>query len=90
MIKKWQEGYNVIYAKRARREGEEVFKKATTYAFYRVMQRMRHIKLPEDAGDFRLLSRRAVDAINYPAASWRGIKILAKSIRSKRGELDPK
>lgn len=64
LIEEWQNGYDVVYAKRSRREGESLVKKTTAHAFYRVMQRMGHVKLPEDTGDFRLLSRRAVDALN--------------------------
>lgn len=64
LIKEWHNGYDVVYAKRARREGETFFKKLSAAAFYRIMQRLSRIKLPEDTGDFRLLSRRAVDAIN--------------------------
>jgi glycosyltransferase involved in cell wall biosynthesis len=64
LIKEWQNGYDVVYAKRARRDGETLFKKLSAAAFYRLMQRMSRIKLPEDTGDYRLLSRRAVDALN--------------------------
>ncbi len=64
LIKEWHNGYDVVYAKRARREGETFFKKLSAAAFYRIMQRLSRIKLPEDTGDFRLLSRRAVDALN--------------------------
>ena len=64
LIREWQNGYDVVYAKRSRREGESFIKKATAHGFYRIMQRMGHVKLPEDTGDFRLLSRRAVDALN--------------------------
>ena len=64
LINEWHNGYDVVYAKRSRREGESFIKKATAHGFYRIMQRMGHVKLPEDTGDFRLLSRRAVDALN--------------------------
>ncbi len=64
LIKEWHNGYDVVYAKRTRREGETFFKKLSAAAFYRIMQRLSRIKLPEDTGDFRLLSRRAVDALN--------------------------
>lgn len=60
----WQEGYDVVYAQRTRREGETWFKKATASAFYRLMQRVGSVKLPQDTGDYRLLSRRAVEALN--------------------------
>jgi glycosyltransferase involved in cell wall biosynthesis len=54
----------VVYAQRTRREGETLLKKTTSHLFYRVMQKLGHVKLPKDTGDFRLLSRRAVNALN--------------------------
>ena len=64
LIAEWQNGYDVVYATRRRREGESMFKKATAHAFYRFMQRIGDVQLPADTGDYRLLSRRAVDALN--------------------------
>lgn len=64
LIDEWQDGYDVIYAKRSRREGESAFKKLTAHLFYRLMGAIGQIKIPEDTGDYRLLSRRAVDALN--------------------------
>lgn len=64
LIAGWREGYDVVYAKRASREGETRMKRATAKAFYRVVQRMAgQVHIPEDTGDFRLMSRRAVDAL---------------------------
>jgi len=59
----WEQGFDVVYAQRSRREGESSFKKATAYAFYRVIQNVSRVAIPEDTGDFRLLSRRAVCAL---------------------------
>ena len=59
----YQEGYDVVYAQRRVREGETWFKKATAFAFYRVIQRLTRVKIPADTGDFRLLSRRALDSL---------------------------
>ncbi len=58
-----REGFDVVYAKRTVREGETALKKATAYGFYRVMRSLSRVPIPEDTGDFRLLSRRAVDAL---------------------------
>ena len=63
LVNHWREGYDVVYAKRLGREGETLVKKATAYAFYRVIQRLNRVRIPEDTGDFRLLSRRAVDSL---------------------------
>ncbi len=74
LIEEWQKGYDVIYAKRARREGESGFKKLTAHIFYRIMRTIGQIKIPEDTGDYRLLSRRAVDALNTLSEQHRFMK----------------
>jgi polyisoprenyl-phosphate glycosyltransferase len=63
-IKEWKNGYDVVYGKRTERREEPILKKLTAHLFYRFIQRLTRVKLPENAGDFRLLSRRAVNAIN--------------------------
>lgn len=63
MIMYWEEGYDDIYAKRRSREGETWFKKFTSSAFYRLLQRMTKIPIQEDTGDFRLLDRRAIESL---------------------------
>ena len=63
MIVEWRSGYDVVYAQRTSRAGESVFKKTTAHLFYRVIQRLSRVNIPRDVGDFRLLSRRAVDAL---------------------------
>jgi len=59
----WREGYDVVYGTRASRAGETRLKKWTSSAFYRVMRRLSATPVPRDTGDFRLLNRRALDAI---------------------------
>jgi glycosyltransferase involved in cell wall biosynthesis len=63
LIEKWRSGYDVVYAKRIERRGESLMKRLTARAFYRVMRKVAKVKIPEDTGDFRLLSRRAVAAL---------------------------
>jgi polyisoprenyl-phosphate glycosyltransferase len=63
MVHYWHKGYDVVYAKRTAREGETWLKKATAALFYQLIRRVSRIYIPEDVGDFRLLSRRAVDAL---------------------------
>jgi glycosyltransferase involved in cell wall biosynthesis len=63
LFRGWVEGYDVVYGKRTSRAGESIVKKSTAYLFYRIIQRLSRVRLPEDTGDFRLLSRRAVDAL---------------------------
>ena len=59
----WREGYDVVYGTRASRAGETAVKKLTSAAFYRVMERLTDKPIPRDTGDFRLMSRRVVDAL---------------------------
>jgi dolichol-phosphate mannosyltransferase len=63
MLDRWRAGADVVYAVRERRVGETRFKLATARWFYRLMSRMANIELQEDAGDFRLMGRRALDAL---------------------------
>ncbi|USN99884.1 MAG: glycosyltransferase family 2 protein [Phycisphaeraceae bacterium] len=63
MIDRYCAGYDVVYGKRVERAGESGFKLFTAWVFYRLMRRLVHRDLPADAGDFRLVSRRALDAI---------------------------
>jgi polyisoprenyl-phosphate glycosyltransferase len=60
---KWREGFEVVYAVRDDRTGESRVKLATASWFYRVLGRMSEVGIPRDAGDFRLIDRRVVDAV---------------------------
>lgn len=64
MIQYWQNGYDVVYAQRVAREGETWIKIRTAALFYRTIRRFSRIDIPKDTGDFRLMSRRAVDSLN--------------------------
>jgi dolichol-phosphate mannosyltransferase len=63
LLAKWREGYEVIYAVRAEREGETWFKEFTAKAFYRIIYRITDINIPMDTGDFRLMDRKVVEAL---------------------------
>ncbi len=63
MVKAWRRGADVVNMRRASRAGETMLKRATAHLFYRVINRLAEVPIPEDVGDFRLLSRRAVDAL---------------------------
>lgn len=63
MLSHWIEGYDVVYATNLDRFGEGRIKRYLTAVFYRLIKIFGRIELPENAGDYRLLSRRAVDAI---------------------------
>lgn len=64
MIQKWKDGYQVVYAVRAEREGETWFKKFTASAFYRLIFKITEVKIPLDTGDFRLIDRKVVTVMN--------------------------
>jgi dolichol-phosphate mannosyltransferase len=63
MAKKWREGYEVVFAVRAEREGESWFKLWTASLFYRIIYRITDVKIPLDTGDFRLMDRKVVDVL---------------------------
>jgi polyisoprenyl-phosphate glycosyltransferase len=58
-----REGADVVYGVRRSRLGETAFKRGTAHAFYRLLSRATEVDIPVDAGDFRLMSRRALDAL---------------------------
>jgi glycosyltransferase involved in cell wall biosynthesis len=64
LVEKWKEGYEVVYAVRSEREGENFIKLFTASLFYRLIYRITDVKIPLDTGDFRLLDRKVVDVLN--------------------------
>ena len=64
LAKRWREGYAVVYAVRDKRLGETRTKLVTAKLFYRLLRRLTDVDIPGDAGDFRLLDRRALDAMS--------------------------
>jgi dolichol-phosphate mannosyltransferase len=64
LIAKWREGYEVVYAVRAEREGETWFKLFTAKLFYRLIYKITDVDIPLDTGDFRLLDRKVVNVLN--------------------------
>jgi len=63
LLEVWATGVDIVYAQRQSRRGESWLKRQTAFAFYRVMRRLTKIDIPPDTGDFRLMSRRSVDAL---------------------------
>jgi len=63
LVAKWRDGYDVVYAVRERREGDSLFKRATAAMFYRLIARITNVEIPVDTGDFRLMSRRAIEGL---------------------------
>lgn len=87
MIKLWEEGYDDVYAKRRTRAGESWFKKFTSRMYYRTLQRFSHIEIQEDTGDFRLLDRRAVEALKEFRESERNTKAMFSWIGFNKKEI---
>jgi len=63
MIEKWREGYEVVYGKRIKRDGESRFKKFSSAAYYRLLRSMTSTDIPVDTGDFRLIDRKVCDTL---------------------------
>ena len=63
MMKLMDEGYDVVYGQRRQRAGETLFKKSSARLFYRLLMRLSETPIPLDTGDFRLMSRRALEAL---------------------------
>jgi polyisoprenyl-phosphate glycosyltransferase len=60
-VRKWREGYQVVYGVRQERRGETLLKKTTSFLFYRLIRSIADVKIPADTGDFRLMDRRVID-----------------------------
>lgn len=73
-LREWRNGYDIVYGRRAEREGESWLKITTAKWFYRVINRLSDVEIPRDAGDFRLISRRALDALLSLRESHRYMK----------------
>ena len=63
MLKKWREGFDVVYGMRTERAGESAFKLATARGFYKVLNYFSDVPIPLDTGDFRLMSRAVVETL---------------------------
>ena len=61
LIEKWEEGYEVVYAKRKKRVGETWFKLITAKYFYKFINYMSDIEIPKDTGDFRIIDRKVAN-----------------------------
>ena len=87
MISYWEQGYDDVFAKRNSRNGESWFKKATSTAFYKILQRSTHIPIQQDTGDFRLLDKRCVLALREFRESQRYTKGMFSWIGYKKKEI---
>lgn len=63
MVKKWKEGFDVVYAQRTNRDGETLLKKVVSYLGYKLINQIANVNIPPNTGDFRLMSRRVVNEV---------------------------
>lgn len=94
MVEKWEEGFDIVFGQREKREGEAVFKRISAWGYYRFLRVMGVKELPADTGDFRLIDRRVSDIINQMPernrflrgmSAWAGFKQTpAKFVREQR------
>ena len=88
MVEKWREGYDVVYATRLKRHGENWVKKTTARLFYRLMKNIGgSSSIPENTGDFRLMNRKALDAFKEFRERHRFLKGLFTIIGFKQASI---
>lgn len=87
MIELWQDGYDDVYAKRRSRDGETWLKKLTSKLYYRTLQRVTRVPIQEDTGDFRLLDKRVVEAIQQFRESQRNAKAIFSQVGFNKKEI---
>lgn len=87
MIKYWEDGYDDVYAKRRSRAGETWFKKKSSEWYYSILQAVSRVPVQRDTGDFRLLSRRAVEAMKEFRESERYTKGMFSWVGFKKKEV---
>jgi len=85
LIKKWKEGFEVVYAVRRKREGESWFKLFTALLFYRLIYRITDVKIPLDTGDFRLIDRKVVNVMGQMRERHRFLRGMAAWVISPGG-----
>lgn len=90
MAKKWKEGYEVVYAVRAEREGESWFKLWTASLFYRLISRITDVDIPLDTGDFRLMDRKVVRVMNQMRERHRFLRGMSAWVGFKQIGVDYK
>lgn len=90
MIKKWKDGYDVVYGQRLKREGETFFKKFTAKCFYRLLNKMTSMEIPVDTGDFRLIDRKVCDVMNQLQEKNRYVRGLVSWVGFKQTAVEYK
>ena len=63
MIKRWEDGFEIVYARRKKRK-DNFFKRVTATLYYFLLEKVGEIKIPRNVGDFRLIDRKVLDILN--------------------------
>ena len=87
-VKKWKEGFEVVYGRRKEREGETFFKKFTAQMFYKLIRATTSIDIQENVGDFYLLDRKVLDIINSLTERHRFMRGLVAWVGFKRAGVE--
>lgn len=88
LVEKWREGYDVVIAKRADRTSDSYAKRSTAALFYRAINAISDISIPENAGDFRLMSRTTVEALKLLPENCRFMKGLFAWVGGRTAEIE--
>ena len=80
LIEKWKDGYEVVHAVRSKRNGEPLLKKILAHFFYRIMSQITEVEMKIDSGDFRIIDRKAINALNMLPEQHRYMRGLASWI----------
>ncbi|MBC8061184.1 MAG: glycosyltransferase family 2 protein [Clostridiaceae bacterium] len=88
MIEKWKEGFDVVYGKRLKRNGETIFKKITARLYYRILKSMTNVDIPTDVGDFRLIDRKVCEVMKSLTEKSRYVRGLISWVGFKQTSVE--
>ncbi len=88
LVKSWREGVDIVHARRLVRKGESLFKRVTAKMYYRMIRELSNVEMPVDVGDFRLISRRALDAFKEMRESHRYVRGMVSWVGFKQAYVD--
>ncbi len=87
MVKHWEEGYDDVYARRRKRDGESFLKRFTSKMYYKVLQKITRVEIQKDTGNYRLIDRRCINALKQMRESERCLKSMFSWIGYKKKEV---
>ena len=87
MVRLWKEGNDVVYATRIKRDGESFIKKLTASMFYRLIEKISHVEIPRDTGDYRLIDRKVLKELKQLRETHRFMKGLFSWVGYKQVSL---